>query len=433
MYSDITDIFLSSIRALRFYVNSVEENIDYPMTEVNEVSAETISALLMRVVLMGKKHGRILTDDIQYPENMPKDAIDFLNDTISRFEKLITEKEIDGKKTYQFKYVPKKIKKEYERFDMIEKQGDILYSGALMLLVTYFENLVAGVLKKDFIKHPQRVSLDEKSVSYKLLAEVGDIEEIKNILIDQEITNRMYGSFEDWKNFFQKNIKLKLTSWNKSFEHLQEIIARRNLFVHNNGIINNIYIKLVKEMDSSFIGKHIGISREYIDDAIDTIEYLGIALVLEAWIKEYADVEEEIKNITDMIYEEYLENEKWEMAKHFYEICLENPKILSADKMLCSINCWQCYKWLGEYEKIRDDVEKVDVSAYKPIYTLGILALKGEYKKFFEYYDNQTDIGEDELKEWPLFRELRNSQEFQERFPEVIDGEKEKVTKEVAS
>ena len=186
-------------------------------------------------------------------------------------------------------------------------------------------------------------------------------------------------------------------------------------------------------MDSSFIGKHIGISREYIDDAIDTIEYLGIALVLEAWIKEYADVEEEIKNITDMIYEEYLENEKWEMAKHFYEICLENPKILSADKMLCSINCWQCYKWLGEYEKIRDDVEKVDVSAYKPMYALGILALKGEYKKFFEYYDNQTDIGEDELKEWPLFRELRNSQEFQERFPEVIDGEKEKVTKEVAN
>lgn len=67
------------------------------------------------------------------------------------------------------------------------------------------------------------------------------------------------------------------------------------------------------------------------------------------------------------------------------------------------------------------------------MYTLGILALKGEYKKFFEYYDNQTDIGEDELKEWPLFRELRNSQEFQERFPEVIDGEKEKVTKEVAN
>lgn len=92
--------------------------------------------------------------------------------------------------------------------------------------------------------------------------------------------------------------------------------------------------------------------------------------------------------------------------------------------MLCSINCWQCYKWLGEYEKIRDDVEQVDVSAYKPMYTLGILALKGEYKNFFEYYDKQTDIGEDELKEWPLFRELRNSQEFQQRFPEVIDEEK---------
>lgn len=424
MYSDITDVFLSSIRALRFYVDSVEENIDYPKAEMNGESAETILAMLMHIVLRGKKHGRILSDVVQYPENMPQDVIDFLDDAINRFDKLITEKEIDGKKIYQFKYVPKQIKREYEKFAMLEKQGDILYSGALMLLVTYFENLVAGVLKKDFIKHPQRVSLDEKAVSYKLLAEIGDIEEIKNILIEQEISNRMYGSFEDWKTFFQKNIKLKLPSWNKKFEHMQEIIARRNLFVHNNGIINSIYIKLAKEMTSSSIGKHIGISREYIDDAINTIEYLGMALVFEVWIKEYAAIEEEIKNITDIIYEEYLENEKWEMAKHFYEICLENTKISSADKMLCSINCWQCYKWLGEYEKIRDDVEQVDVSAYKPMYTLGILALKGEYKNFFEYYDKQTDIGEDELKEWPLFRELRNSQEFQQRFPEVIDEEK---------
>ena len=55
MYSDITDVFLSSIRALRFYVDSVEENIDYPKAEMNGESAETILAMLMHIVLRGKK------------------------------------------------------------------------------------------------------------------------------------------------------------------------------------------------------------------------------------------------------------------------------------------------------------------------------------------------------------------------------------------
>ena len=55
-------------------------------------------------------------------------------------------------------------------------------------------------------------------------------------------------------------------------------------------------------------------------------------------------------------------------------ICLQSTKILDADKILCKINTWQCYKWLGEYDKVRDEVKKVDVSAFKPMYTLGILA-----------------------------------------------------------
>lgn len=423
MYSDITEVFLSSIRALRFYVNSVEDNIEYPITTEEGISDEALTALLMRTVIQGRKNNLTLTKDIEYPKDMPEEAKVFLYGIIEKIDKLITEKSIDGKTKYEFKYVPKKIKKEYEKFDVLEKQEEILYSGSLMLLVTYFENLVAGVLKKDFIKHPKRVSLDEKSVSYKLLVEIGDIEEVKNILIDQEITNKMYGSFEDWKCFFQRNMKLKLISWDIECKHLQEIIARRNLFVHNNGIINSIYLKLNDDVDASAIGETIGISRQYIDESIDVIEYLGIALVLEAWIKEYADNEEEMKNITNIIYEEYLENEKWEMAKHFYEICLNNPKIKASDKMLCLINSWQCYKWLGEYDKIRDDIEKIDLSAYKPMYVLGILALKDEYKEFFEYYDEQTDIGEAELNEWPLFRELRNSEEFQKRFPEIVDEE----------
>ena len=53
--------------------------------------------------------------------------------------------------------------------------------------------------------------------------------------------------------------------------------------------------------------------------------------------------------------------------------------------------------------------------------------MKEDYKKFFELYDNQTDIGETHLKEWPLFKELRKSKEYMERFPEETLKEKEQI------
>ena len=79
--------------------------------------------------------------------------------------------------------------------------------------------------------------------------------------------------------------------------------------------------------------------------------------------------------------------------------------------MLCKINRWQCYKWLGEFEKVKKEVEELDLSACRPKYQLGVLALLDKYEEFYECYENQHDIGEDELREWPLFRSIREHQE----------------------
>ncbi len=384
-------------------------------------SEDAIFAGMIYMITKAQEEGFKISDESQRFEDVPEEAVSF----IKSFENLVQEIKSSGNKISSC--LPSNIRREYQKYEAREKQKEILYRGSLLLLVTYFENLIAGVLRESFVKYPQRISLDEKSVSYKMLTEMNSIEEIKNTLIDQEVTNKMYDSLLDWKNYFQKNLKLKLKAWDDEFKLIQEIMARRNLYVHNNGVVNSIYINLVKGVNKDSIGNILSIDREYIDNAIDIIEYIGMSLIIEVWIKECADNQEEVKAITDMIYEEYLEPSRWKMARHFYEICLQSSKILDADKILCKINCWQCYKWLGEYDKVRDEVKKIDVSAFKPMYTLGILALNEDYEKFFEFYDNQTDIGEDQLKEWPLFMELRKSEEYMKRFPEI--KEKEEVEK----
>lgn len=421
MYGDICNIFLNNTKAIRYYVDSLGSTMSNLLKVKTIDETDSFMAAMIYMVTKAQHRGFKISDEIQLFDDDPKDFVDL----VKRFEDLIREIESGGNRIPE--YLPRNIKKEYQDFEVREKQEEILYRGSLLLLVTYFENLVAGVFRECFVKYPQRISLNEKSVSYKMLTEMNDIEEIKNILIDQEVTNKMYDSLLNWKKYFQKNLKLELKAWDDEFELIQEIMARRNLYVHNNGVINSIYINLVKEVNKDSIGNILSIDREYIDNAIDILEYIGMSLIIEVWIKECADNQEEVNAITDMIYEEYLDSSRWKMARHFYEICLQSTKILDADKILCKINTWQCYKWLGEYDKVRDEVKKVDVSAFKPMYTLGILALNEDYEKFFEFYDNQTDIGEDQLKEWPLFMELRKSEEYMKRFPEI--EKKEEVEK----
>ncbi len=423
MYRDISNIFLNNIRAIRFYIDSVDQTMENSINESLIDNNNSFGAAMIYFVVKAKEKGIKILDESKPLDDVPQEAITF----IKYLEDFVQEIEQNKDKFSLYSYLPKNIKKEYQMFEAQEKQKEILYRGSLLLVVTYFENLIASVLRENFAKYPQRIALNEKSVSYKMLTEVNDIEEIKDILIDQEVTNKMYESLLDWKNYFQKNIKLELKAWEEKFDVLQEIIARRNLYVHNNGIINNIYIKLIHDDDQYSLGEELIIDREYIDESVNTIEYLGMSLLIEAWLKECSNDSDEVKKITDLIFEEYLEPQRWVMARYFYGLCLQNSRISDADKILCKINNWQCYKWLGEYDKVKDEIDRLDISAYKPMYVLGVLALKEDYKSFFEYYDNQTNIEEVELKEWPLFMELRKSKEYLERFPEEVIDEKEQI------
>ena len=50
------------------------------------------------------------------------------------------------------------------------------------------------------------------------------------------------------------------------------------------------------------------------------------------------------------------------------------------------------------------------------MYKLGILALLEKNDEFFEYFGKQNDIDENELKEWLLFRKIRESQIYIQRY-----------------
>lgn len=421
MYTSVIGSFLNSIQALKFYVDSVE-----PMSlKVDEhIDDDSIMALLM-LFAKDLKVNNINLDDISFSEELSQDFLLSMKKTI---EKLGNNLDVskDGK-IGRYKNVPKSLKESYRRVEAIYKQNEILYSGSLMLLVTYFENTVSKILKTDFQAHPERVALDKKMVPYKILEMSGNIEDVKYNLIENEVTTIMYKSVSDWIEYFKKNLKLSMTYVTEVLPDLIEIIARRNLIVHNEGIVNTTYLSLVPEKYALQVktGEILDVDKQYIYDAINLIELVGVAIIIEIWLNESARNQEEVGKILAIIFDEYLIFERWEDAKVLYEICLKCKKMQNSDLLVCRINRWQCYKWLGEFEKVKKEVEELDVSAYNPMYRLGKLALLDDEESFFKYFDNQEDIGEEELETWPLFRGIRESKFYLEKY--IEDKNKEEV------
>lgn len=329
MYTSVVGSFLNSIQALRLYVNSVETKF---MKKNEMLEENSIVAMLMHMAKELKLHNASF-DDILLPEEFPEEISQQIKDSLGYFSEMVEISE-DGK-TGRYRSVPKQVKESYIKVEALRKQNEILYSGSLMLLVTYFENTIAKILKKDIQRHPQRMSLETKSVSYKILEMSNDIEDVRNFLIENEVTAMMYKSVSEWIEYFKKNVKLKLEYVTKTLPELKEIISRRNVIVHNEGIVNNIYMNAVSEEYRLHVqnGDILSVDREYILNAVDLVESIGMSIILEMWINEGDKNKKEVDKVLAIIFDEYLIFEKWENAKILYEICLKSNKMQLADKL----------------------------------------------------------------------------------------------------
>ena len=129
MYRDISDVFLNSIRAIRFYIDSVDQTMDTPINESVIYNDYSFGAAMIYSVVKAKEKGIKILDETQTLVDVPQKAIEF----IKGLEDLVQEIDQHRNDTPFYSYLPKNIKKEYQKFEAREKQKEILYRGIYIL------------------------------------------------------------------------------------------------------------------------------------------------------------------------------------------------------------------------------------------------------------------------------------------------------------
>lgn len=179
----------------------------------------------------------------------------------------------------------KQTSKAIDEFQSKMKQLHILYQSTLMSLAIYFEVLIASIIKQRMVLHPKSSDIEEKTLTLENIRKLGSFENAELFLIEQEVETIIRKSYTDWIDYLKKNMKLKMDYIERYNDKIIEIIQRRNLFVHNEGIVNSIYLKNIdpKLKEGVKLGERLSIDHAYIDESIDIVEHAGTLLGLEFW------------------------------------------------------------------------------------------------------------------------------------------------------
>jgi hypothetical protein len=313
-------------------------------------------------------------------------------------------------------------------------QGPLLRRSALVILASYFDLLFSDLIQSFYLRHPTALPSDEYVLSLADLRAIGSIEEAERYLITKESDKVLRRSLEDQLGYLSNRPKIDLEPLTDCINDLTELVQRRNLLIHNDGIVNRIYLARVPqsytEANEIEEGQQLHVDPQYLSNAIETVYVAGIILIQQCWRKwEKEESEQADGALIDHIYESLLEK------RHALTIRLAQygssiDFATDHDSRIVTINRAIALKELGEIEEMERVLSERDWSSCATKFRLALHVLRDEEGSVFELLPKAIaveEVGRQALEEWPLFRSLRTNQRFLEAieqyFPTAKCGE----------
>lgn len=344
-------------------------------------------------------------------------------------------KDIDLNEFPDFVYsVPKslhpRIDKSLENVQKIGHQKHQLLKSSLISLLSTVEWFFSQVLHYYYDKYPDSAGIKKKTLSLENLKTFGEVKDAEKFLIDQKIEEIFRGGFESWLSVLKDEISIKSDLAYRQKDELVEIYQRRNLLVHNGGVVNSIYLTKVPEKlrDGVKIGDELEITKEYLENSICKIHLVFSLIASEIWkkIEKKSETREEILN--DIVYSNLLAN-RWDIAGGISLALSKDTDNASAHRTVAQLNYWLCQKREGKIKEVEKEINNADFSDKSLRYQMGLWGLREDKERFFYNLENAIKTNElslENILEFPILKELRETEEF-EKFRKESDVFKEMV------
>lgn len=316
----------------------------------------------------------------------------------------------------------KNIDKLIREIQSVERRNELIYQNSLVNLITIYERAISKIILNYYSKNNERISQD-KSIKLYEIKKMNSITEIIDYLIINEVKDLMFKGVKEWHDFIQNKFSTKLEYYYSNKKIIDEIFDRRNLYAHNDGIINEIYYNKNKDNIDIKIGERLKTTKEYIFSAANILlsDYIDIVLSFIDFSNKSL-----IETLFSIAFEE-MSDENYLLAYKIFNLLDEKYEDNEANKCLYKINKWICCKSVPELNEFLNEINDYEYDSLPCELKIGIESIKmnKEQIKVLIRNVNIKYICEEELATWPVFKWIREDENF---YNEILNICKEKMT-----
>lgn len=162
---------------------------------------------------------------------------------------------------------------------MLNTQKKLLSQSILSSIVTIFETYFSHVYEVLVITDPKSY-LSDKQIHITQIFNVS-IPEIIHDTVQDEVEQKMFDSLKAL-NLIKEKSKFDIDRFCKIRKYFEEIYYRRNIYIHNNGIVNERYLfKVDKDLCKKLQkGMYAECSKEYLNNSIRILKKIISTMAL---------------------------------------------------------------------------------------------------------------------------------------------------------
>ena len=302
---------------------------------------------------------------------------------------------------------------------------------AVVAMVSMYDAYLSSLVKVIYSDMPQLLNQSQKEFKLNNILLYKDFDELKEIVTEDEIESLLRKSHVEQLKWLEGKLDMPLTGF-KTLPLFVELMERRNLFVHANGVVSRHYFETCEkyniEIDEEVsLGKQLDATDDYVFKSYAILFQTGIMLGLVVWHKIRKQEGEELIDFLSEVCYDLIKEGHYDLAIVMIDFALDNKSfrkhINQASHIIFLVNKALSYHLKDMQKECLAIVEKLDLSAAEPVYKLAAAILKEDYDQAIGFMDQIGNIPKmrRDYKEWPLFTKFREEESFKNKYKELFN------------
>jgi hypothetical protein len=162
----------------------------------------------------------------------------------------------------------KQMQKNYERLEQAVIAYKLVLRSFVISLISQYDSFLGRLIRALFLIHPDSLNISEKNITFSQLQTFESIQDAREYIIEKEVETVLRKSHAEQYDWLEKKFDIKLHEGLNVWPKFIELTERRNLFIHNSGVVNSQYLNVCKAHEIELpedirIGTQLEVTLEY--------------------------------------------------------------------------------------------------------------------------------------------------------------------------